>query len=158
MQWAKLVLNLNNPINALSNLPLKTQLSGAPIAAASPSCRPRRWHCSPPRGHHPGEADPLPPAWIPWVLAFLTPIFTRLAGQMLAIDPQARSSMWEDLEAGTTDRGRLPERRDRPPRRRLGRTAPVNARLGQPRSALPRAAASRTWSGPDLLADLTAGC
>ena len=72
---------------------------------------------------------------------------------MLAIDPLARSSMWEDLEAGRTTEVdwlngeivRLAQQQGRP--------APVNARL----LALVRAAEAggpRDWSGAVLLAEL----
>jgi len=39
----------------------------------------------------------LPARWIPRLLTIPDGWFKRLAGSMLAIDPQARSSMWEDL-------------------------------------------------------------
>jgi 2-dehydropantoate 2-reductase len=157
VQWAKLVLNLNNPINALSNLPLKTQLSERAYRRCVALVQTEALALLAAAGITPAKLTLLPPAWIPWVLRLPDAVFTRLAGKMLAIDPQARSSMWEDLEAGRRTEVdylngeivRLAER--------LGRTAPVNARL----VALVRAAESggqRTWSGPDLLADLTAGC
>jgi 2-dehydropantoate 2-reductase len=72
---------------------------------------------------------------------------------MLAIDPLARSSMWEDLELGRATEVdwlngevvRLAQKQ--------GRRAPVNARLVE----LIREAEQggrRDWSGPELLAEL----
>jgi 2-dehydropantoate 2-reductase len=80
-------------------------------------------------------------------------LFTRLAGRMLAIDPQARSSMWEDLQAGRPTEvdhlngeiARLAER--------LGRRAPVNARLVELVHDAERGG-RRTWSGEALLGEL----
>jgi 2-dehydropantoate 2-reductase len=97
---AKLLFNLNNAINALSDLPLKQELSMrdwrrclaivqreallAFRAAAMPVAR----------------LTPLPAAWLPRALELPDPLFLKLAPRMLAIDPQARSSTWEDLRAG----------------------------------------------------------
>ena len=39
----------------------------------------------------------LPPSWIPLSLRIPDNWFRKVASSMLAIDPQARSSMWEDL-------------------------------------------------------------
>jgi len=35
---------------------------------------------------------------LPFVLRLPDPVFRVIAGRMLKIDPQARSSMWEDLQ------------------------------------------------------------
>ena len=40
----------------------------------------------------------VPPGAIPRILKLPNWLFRRVARRMLAIDPQARSSMWEDLE------------------------------------------------------------
>lgn len=37
---------------------------------------------------------------MPWVLTMPNPIFTRAARQMVAMDPQARSSMLDDITLG----------------------------------------------------------
>jgi 2-dehydropantoate 2-reductase len=79
--------------------------------------------------------------------------FRVAANRMLRIDPLARSSMWEDLQAGRQTEIdwlggevlRLAER--------LGRAAPVNSRLMD----LIRQAehgGRREWSGEALLAEL----
>ncbi len=154
VQWAKLVLNLNNAINALSNLPLKAQLSERAFRRCVALVQSEALQLLATAGIAPARLTPLPPTWIPWVLRLPDAVFTRLAGRMLAIDPQARSSMWEDLEAGRRTEVdylngeivRLAER--------LGRRAPVNARL----VTLVREAEQgrcRTWSGSALLADLS---
>ena len=50
----------------------------------------------------PARLTPLPPHWIPRLMRVPDPLFRRLANRMRAIDPLARSSMWDDLEAGRT--------------------------------------------------------
>jgi len=98
----------------------------------------------------------VPANWIPCVLALPDALFRLVAAGMLAIDPLARSSMWEDLQARRATEVdwingeivRLAER--------LGRAAPVNARL----VALVHAAEQggrRRWSGAELLAALRPG-
>ncbi|MDQ8732494.1 ketopantoate reductase C-terminal domain-containing protein [Bradyrhizobium sp. LHD-71] len=42
--------------------------------------------------------SPLPASWLPFVLRLPDSLFRTLAAPMLKIDPQARSSMWEDLQ------------------------------------------------------------
>ena len=44
----------------------------------------------------------VPPRAIPLILRLPDWLFRRVARRMLAIDPQARSSMWEDLLRGRT--------------------------------------------------------
>ncbi len=153
VQWAKLVLNLNNPINALSDLPLKMQLSDRDFRRCTAMAQREALGLLGAAGIAPARLTPLPPTWIPRVLGLPNAIFTRLAGRMLAIDPEARSSMWEDLQAGRTTEVdylngeivRLAER--------SGRTAPVNARL----VALVHEAERgprHAWSGAALRAEL----
>jgi 2-dehydropantoate 2-reductase len=100
LQWGKLLLNLNNALNALSGLPLRQQLSQ------------RRWRCLladqiaealmvlTAAGVEPAAMTPLPPSFIPFVLRLPDWAFRIVAGSMIRIDPQARSSMWEDLQRG----------------------------------------------------------
>lgn len=42
------------------------------------------------------------PAILPWILRLPDFLFRRIARRMLAIDPRARSSMWEDFSRGRT--------------------------------------------------------
>jgi len=155
VQWAKLVLNLNNPVNALSNLPLKTQLSTRAYRQCTALAQEEALALVGAAGLTLAKLTPLPPTWIPWVLRTPDFLFTRLAGRMLAIDPRARSSMWEDLEAGRRSEVDYLNGEIVALAGRLGRTAPVNARLV---SLMHDAedGGRREWSGADLLAALTA--
>ena len=153
VQWAKLLLNLNNPINALSNLPLKAELSQLSFRKCIALAQAEALRLMESAGIRPARLTPLPPNWIPGLLKAPTWLFSLLAKKMLAFDPLARSSMWEDLEAGRITEVdwlngeivRLAEK--------MGRHAPVNARL----IALIReaeAGGKRHWSGEDLLKEL----
>ncbi|RYE89431.1 MAG: 2-dehydropantoate 2-reductase, partial [Myxococcales bacterium] len=55
-------------------------------------------------GVRPARLGAIPPALLPVVLGLPTPLLRVVARAQLRIDPQARSSMWEDLM-----RGRLTE-------------------------------------------------
>jgi len=155
VQWAKLLLNLNNAINALSDLPLKEQIATRTYRRSLALVQSEALALLDAGAIRPARLTPLPPHWIPRLLTLPDFVFTRVAARMLAIDPHARSSMWEDLEAGRATEVdylngevvRLAER--------LGRTAPANARL----TALVHAAESggrRRWPADDLLRELRA--
>jgi 2-dehydropantoate 2-reductase len=155
VQWAKLILNLNNPINALSNLPLKAELSERSFRRCIALAQAEALALVAAAGITPARLTPLPPHWIPRLLVAPDFLFTRLANRMLAIDPQARSSMWEDLEAGRTTEVDYLNGEIVRLAARLGRTAPVNARL----VALVRAAehgGRRDWTGDELHQELAA--
>ena len=153
VQWAKLLLNLNNSINALSGLPLKEQLSQRDyrrcVALAQQEALALLEHA----GIRPARLTPLPPGWIPTLLSSPDWLFARLANRMLAIDPLARSSMWEDLEAGRRTEVDWLNGEIVRLAQGLGRAAPVNARLLDLVRAA-EAGGERHWRGAALLADL----
>lgn len=101
VQWGKLVINLNNALNALSDLPLQVQLGDrrwrrlmaaqmqealAVLSEAGIGVR--------------NPVSALPLRYVPYVLRLPTGMFRAVARAMLSIDPNARSSMWEDLTRG----------------------------------------------------------
>jgi 2-dehydropantoate 2-reductase len=51
-------------------------------------------------GIEPARVAPLPPHWLPRLLALPNALFERIAARMLRIDVQARSSMADDLARG----------------------------------------------------------
>jgi 2-dehydropantoate 2-reductase len=96
--WGKLLLNLNNALNALAGIPLAAELAD------------KRWRRLLARqideglavlkaaGIRPARIEGVPPGAIPRILRLPDWLFRRVARRMLAIDPEARSSMWEDLD------------------------------------------------------------
>lgn len=152
VQWSKLLLNLNNPINALSNLPLRDELSQHAYRRCLAAAQAEALGLLDAAGIRPAQLLAVPMHRFPAVLRLPDFLFRRLASKVLAVDPLARTSMWEDLEAGRPTEidhlngevVRLAES--------LGRTAPVNARL----IALIRGAETerRSWSGTELLGEL----
>ncbi|MGX5848195.1 2-dehydropantoate 2-reductase [Mesorhizobium sp. PL10] len=100
VQWGKLLINLNNALVALSGLPLATELADhrwrlilagqidEALAAMKAS------HTAPAR------IGGLRPGLLPKLLRLPDWLFQLVARRMLAVDPQARSSMWDDLQRG----------------------------------------------------------
>lgn len=97
--WGKLLFNLNNGLNALSSLPLREELGdrkwrkllAAQIAEALQIVKAA--------GIKPKPSNEVPPELLPRILRLPTPLFGVLARAMMQIDPEARSSTWEDLVA-----------------------------------------------------------
>ncbi|MER8901934.1 2-dehydropantoate 2-reductase [Mesorhizobium sp. M0772] len=100
VQWGKLLINLNNALVALSGLPLASELAD------------RRWRrilagqideaLAAMKALHiaPARIGGLHPVLLPKLLRLPDWLFRLVARRMLAIDPQARSSMWDDLQRG----------------------------------------------------------
>ena len=153
VQWAKLLLNLNNPVNALSGLPLKAELSQRGYRRCLALAQTETLGLLAAAGIEPARLTPLPPRLMPRLLGVPDALFARLAKRMLAIDPHARTSMLDDLEAGRPTEidhlngevVRLAESLHRP--------APVNARLVELVHAA-EATGRRRWPADDLFAEL----
>ena len=156
VQWAKLLLNLNNAINALANRPLKEELTQRAYRICLSMAQKEALALLKRAGIRPARLTPLPATWIPRVLALPDAWFERLGRRMLTIDPLARSSMSDDLAAGRTTEidwingevVRLAQC--------LGQTAPVNERLSELMREAERANVRPSWSGDALLAEMRA--
>ena len=150
VQWAKLLLNLNNAVNALSDLPLQTQLSQRAYRRCVALAQREGLQMLALEGIEPARLTPVPPRWIPRLLSAPDWLFRRLAKRMLEIDPLARSSMWEDLQAGRLTEVDWLNGEIVRLAARHGRKAPINACL---QSLVHEAeqGRQRSWSGPALL-------
>ncbi len=152
LQWGKLLLNLNNPVNALSGLPLRQQLLDRDLRRATAALQAEALALLPAAGIRPARLTPLPAAWLPALLRLPTPLFRLLAARMLRIDPQARSSMADDLALGRpTEVDTLCGEIVRLAQQQ-GRSAPRNRRISELVAAWPRT--RRPWTGAELLAAL----
>jgi 2-dehydropantoate 2-reductase len=98
--WGKLLMNLNNAPNALSNLPLATQLADRDWRLLLADQMSEGLNVMKAHGIAPSKIQGVSPALLPWVLRLPNFLFRILAKKMLNIDPRARSSMWEDLSRG----------------------------------------------------------
>lgn len=97
VQWGKLLLNLNNPVNALSGLPLRAELLDRDCRAVFAALQEEALAAMRAAGIKPAKLTPLSPARLPGLLRLPTPLFRVVAARMLKIDEKARSSMADDL-------------------------------------------------------------
>jgi 2-dehydropantoate 2-reductase len=100
VQWGKLLLNLNNPINALSNLPLRDQLLDRNYRLVLSALQREALSAMAAGGIVPAQLAVASPRAMTYILRLPNFIFTRLATKMLRMDPSARSSMWDDVQKG----------------------------------------------------------
>ena len=97
VQWGKLLINLGNALNALSDLPLLEMLGMRPWRKLMADQMAEALAILKANGITPAKTTAAPPKALPFILRLPTPIFRRVAAKMLTIDPTARSSMWDDL-------------------------------------------------------------
>jgi 2-dehydropantoate 2-reductase len=100
VQWGKLLLNLNNAVNALAGVPLREQLSdrGWRLLLADVIDEGRRVLRA--AGVRAQGVGLLRPGLAPTALRLPDLLFFRVAGAMIRIDPEARSSTQDDLARG----------------------------------------------------------
>ncbi|MBN8980833.1 MAG: 2-dehydropantoate 2-reductase [Rhizobiales bacterium] len=98
IQWGKLLINLNNALNALSGLPLRDQFSRRSWRALFADQMSEALTALKAEGIAPVSSTPLPPGATPYILKLPDFAFQIIARSMVQIDPKARSSMWEDLQ------------------------------------------------------------
>ncbi|WP_293368098.1 2-dehydropantoate 2-reductase [Nevskia sp.] len=149
VQWAKLLLNLNNAINGLSGLSLKEELSQRDFRRCLAAAQAETLGLLKAAKLPLAQLTRVPPQRLPMLLGLPDFLFSRLARQMVAIDPLARSSTWEDLEAGRpTEVDHINGEVVRLAAS-LGQRAPVNARLVN-LVKMAEAGGRRDWTAAEL--------
>ncbi|MBU9192513.1 2-dehydropantoate 2-reductase [Burkholderia gladioli] len=151
VQWAKLLLNLNNAVNALSALPLREQLAQRDYRRCLALAQREALRVLRRAGLRPAWLTLLPPGWMPGLLSLPDALFSRLANSMLEVDPLARSSMADDLSAGRSTEidwlnGEIVRLAAE-----IGMAAPVNARLRELVLLAGRDRARKRWRADVLL-------
>ena len=129
VQWGKLLINLNNSVNALSGLPIRAQLSQRGYRRCFAAMIEEALAILHAAGLRPAKVARLGPAMMVRVLRLPDALFTRVASAMLRIDPEARSSMWEDLQAGRRTEVDFINGAVLHMAQSLGRDAPLNRRM-----------------------------
>lgn len=152
--WGKLLLNLNNALNALSGLTLYEQLSSRAWRRLVAGQMDEALGVLRAEGITPARATPLPPTLVPTMLRLPTPLFRLVSGRSLKIDRTARSSMWEDLERGRKTEINVLQGAVEDMARRQGRQVPLISRV----AALIREAEAAGQGSPALSPqDVTGG-
>lgn len=98
VQWTKLVLNLNNSLNALAGIPLRAELEDRGYRRVLSRCVQEGLAVLRAAGIRPVRIGKILPAIVPFVLRLPDALFVRVAAAMLDVDEQARSSMLDDLD------------------------------------------------------------
>lgn len=102
VQWGKLLINLNNPVNALSNLPLLDELQDWSYRRVFAALQIEALAVLKRVNITPVKAGAVEPNVLPRILRLPNFLFERVAAKLLKIDPTARSSMWDDVQRGNT--------------------------------------------------------
>lgn len=100
VQWGKLIINLNNALSALSDMPLAAQLANRDWRRLFADQMAEGLDALKAAGITPVSATPIPMNWTPTLLRLPDLIFNAILGRTMKIDPEARSSMWQDLKQG----------------------------------------------------------
>ncbi|TXI17277.1 MAG: 2-dehydropantoate 2-reductase [Roseateles sp.] len=129
VQWGKLLINLNNPVNALSGRPLREQLLQRGYRRVLAALQQEALDLLDAAQRPVAQLTPLPPRKLLTLLRLPTPLFRLAASRLLRVDAKARSSMADDLAQGRlTEIDALCGEVVRLAQG-LGRQAPLNARM-----------------------------
>ncbi|MDP2537869.1 2-dehydropantoate 2-reductase [Alteromonas stellipolaris] len=97
VQWGKLLMNLNNAVNALSGRPLLEQLNDSAYRKVMAVVLKEALATMKTAGIEPAKTGNVIPKLMPYIMSLPNFLFEKVAAATLKIDPQARSSMYEDL-------------------------------------------------------------
>lgn len=147
--WGKLLINLNNAVNALSDRPLLAQLRERGYREVVAASQREALSLLKTAGIRPAKVGALPPAFVPRAFAAPDFIFNSLLLRAHKVDAKARTSMADDFAAGRPTEIDYLNGEVVALARQLEREAPINARI----VALVKAAETggcRGWPPGDL--------
>ncbi|HYE27913.1 MAG TPA: 2-dehydropantoate 2-reductase [Allosphingosinicella sp.] len=124
--WGKLLINLNNAVNALSGRTLLEQLRERDFRRVVAASIVEALGLLDAAGIEPAKIGPVPPRLLPHVIASPDFVFNKLFLRIQKIDARARSSMADDLRAGRATEIDYLNGEVVKLAKRLGRRAPVN--------------------------------
>ncbi|WP_246104847.1 2-dehydropantoate 2-reductase [Sphingomonas xanthus] len=127
--WGKLLINLNNAINALSGQPLLPELRNRGYRRVFAASMREGLTLLKSAGIRPAKVGAVGPRLLPWVIAAPDLLFNSLFLKGWKIDDRARSSMADDLARGRKTEVDFINGEVVGLAERLGRDAPVNRRI-----------------------------
>ncbi len=98
--WGKLLVNLNNALNALSGVTLLEELSDRNFRRILAACIREALAVLAAAGIEPAKATAFPPKWLPAFIGAPDFFFNTIGLKLQKIDDRARSSMADDFAAG----------------------------------------------------------
>jgi 2-dehydropantoate 2-reductase len=158
VMWGKLLVNLNNAINALSGVSLADELRQRDFRRAWALSIEEGLKLVQAAGIEPVDPLPMPLKLMPQIMRLPDALYRYVvaagSGGKVRVDPHARSSMADDLARGRPTEVDFLQGEVVRLAERLGRKAPVNARLVE----LVRAAeaSAKPWTAAALCRDLHA--
>jgi 2-dehydropantoate 2-reductase len=127
--WGKLLINLNNAVNALSRRTLLEQLAERDYRRVVAASIVEALDLLGAAGIEPAQIGPIPPKLLPHAIAAPNFIFRNLLLRVQKIDAKARSSMADDLAAGRETEIDFLNGEVVKLARSVGREAPVNSAI-----------------------------
>jgi 2-dehydropantoate 2-reductase len=127
--WGKLLINLNNAVNALSGKTLLDQLNDRDYRRVVAASQVEALEVLEAADIQPAQIGPIPPKLLPHVIAAPDLVFRNTVLKAQKIDADARSSMADDFAAGRPTEIAWLNGEVVRLARSLGRRAPVNERI-----------------------------
>lgn len=150
VQWGKLLLNLGNSINTLSGLPYLAQLSDRNYRRVMAAAMDETLAVLRRAGITPAKIGAVKPQKIPGLLRLPDWLYHPIMRRTIKIDAHARSSMWQDLEAGRGSEVDFLNGAVIELGRKTGVATPVNSLLTQLTHSMFEAGESPMMSGKTL--------
>lgn len=154
--WSKLLVNLNNAVNALSGRALLEELGNRDYRRVWAAAQIEGLDLLKAAGIEPAKLGPFPPRLFPHIVAAPDWLFNSTVLKLYRIDANARSSMADDFAAGRPTEIDWLNGEVVRLAAKLGRKAPVNdAIVGLVRQA--EAGVEKAWGGKELHTAVVAG-
>jgi len=150
-QWTKLLLNLNNAVSALSGAPTRDMILSRPYRRVIATLINEGLDVLHEAGIRTANFHGVPLRVMAFILKLPTPIVRMVIRAQLRIDPEARTSMWTDLERGRPTEvdflnGEIVRLADQ-----HGIAAPINRRIAELVHEAERAGAGSPQMGAETL-------
>ena len=150
-QWTKLLLNLNNAVSALSGVPTRDMILSRPYRRVIATLINEGLDVLHEAGIRTANFHGVPLRVMAFILKLPTPIVRMVIRAQLRIDPEARTSMWTDLERGRPTEvdflnGEIVRLADQ-----HGIAAPINRRIAELVHEAERAGAGSPQMGAETL-------
>lgn len=151
----KVLLNMNNAVQALSGLPLRTELLDPDLRRCVALCQAEANRVFTAAGVVPRVPIAVPAGVLPLVMRLPTPLFRRLARTVMRVDADGTSSMNDDLVRGRPTEIDVLQGKVVRMARQFDMEAPACERMVELVHEAERAGPDRrAWSGKALLAEL----